>query len=98
MHFTLVIQMKDLVIRVIADNNPGLHQGCRISACPSHHIACSHFSLSLAESCSETFPPLFSMIKPASDSEHATQGGVLESHPFRNLNVICVLLENQHFS
>lgn len=27
MNFTLVIQMKGLVIRVIADNNPGLHSG-----------------------------------------------------------------------
>lgn len=44
MHFTLVIQIKGLVIRVIADNNPGLQQGCRIPACPSHHIATSHHS------------------------------------------------------
>lgn len=27
MNFTLVIQIKGLVIRVIADNNPGLHSG-----------------------------------------------------------------------
>lgn len=100
MHFTLVIQMKGLVIRVIADNNPGLHQGCRIPACPSHHIACSHYS------CHEQSwaarrrppPPLFSMIKPASDSEDATQGGVLESHALRGLSVIGALLESRHFS
>lgn len=87
MNFTLVNQMKGFVIRVIADNNPGLHR--RASGFhPSLPITASVLSAA-ANNRDElwTIPPLIGMIKPATDSKRATQGGMLKSHTVCALNV-----------